>query len=421
MAQGSVLSNVAQWPARASDWVSSLFKGGDAASTRGATLGTDEFDLKIIWVATLLVALGLLMVYSSSIASASESRFTRYSPTYFFSRQCLFVLIGAVLALFVFDTSMKTWERIAPLVFIVAAVLIVAVLIPHVGRKVNGAMRWIPLGPFSLQPSELMKLAMVLFASRYAVTKANVLHAAQPLKQSLLQGLGPFLLIALVVSALLLREPDFGATLVVLSTGLLILFMAGLDHRLVVPVVAIGLLAAVALVWLEPYRLERFVGFLDPWKEEFGKGYQLTQSLMAIGRGGVFGLGLGAGVSKHYYLPEAHTDFILAVTAEELGLVGVFVVVGAFAWLTWRAFAIGKEARRLEQPFSALVAQGIGTLFGIQSLINIAVNMGFAPTKGLTLPLMSYGGSGMIASLVTLSILVRVDWENRRLLRGFKV
>lgn len=421
MAQSSIVSNLGRWPTHARAWMSSLFKPNAAPTTRGASLSTDEFDLKIIWVAALLVALGLLMVYSSSIASASESRFTRYSPTYFFSRQCLFVLIGAVLALFVFDTSLKTWERIAPMVFIVACVLIVAVLIPHVGRKVNGAMRWIPLGPFSLQPSELMKLAMVLFAARYAVTKADVLHAAQPLKQSLLQGLGPFLLIALVVSAVLLREPDFGATLVVLSTGLLILFMAGLDHRLVLPVVVLGLIAAVALVWLEPYRLERIFGFLDPWKEEFGKGYQLTQSLMAIGRGGIFGLGLGAGVSKHYYLPEAHTDFILAVTAEELGLVGVFGVVGAYAWLTWRAFAIGKEARRLEQPFAALVAQGIGTLFGIQSLINIAVNMGFAPTKGLTLPLMSYGGSGMIASLVTLSVLVRVDWENRRLLRGFKV
>lgn len=421
MAQSSILLAVGQWPMRVGAWMSSLLKPGAAPTTRGASVNTDEFDLKIIWVAALLVALGLLMVYSSSIASASESRFTRYSPTYFFSRQCLFVLIGAVLALFVFDTSLKTWERIAPVVFIVASVLIVAVLIPHVGRKVNGAMRWIPLGPFSLQPSELMKLAMVLFAARYAVNKADVLHAAQPLKQSLLKGLGPFLLIALVVSALLLREPDFGATLVVLSTGLLILFMAGLDHRLVLPVVVLGLVAAIALVWLEPYRLERIFGFLDPWKEEFGKGYQLTQSLMAIGRGGIFGLGLGAGVSKHYYLPEAHTDFILAVTAEELGLVGVFVVVGAFAWLTWRAFAIGKEARRLEQPFAALVAQGIGTLFGIQSLINIAVNMGFAPTKGLTLPLMSYGGSGMIASLVTLSVLVRIDWENRRLLRGFKV
>ena len=405
-----------EWAAR----FSALMSPGSArVKPRGVAVG--EFDSAMLWVVALLVAVGLLMVYSSSIASASESRFTRSSATYFLLRQSLFVLMGSVLALFVFDTSLRTWERITPYVFGIAFVMIVAVLVPGIGRKVNGASRWIPLGPFSLQPSELMKLAMVLFAARYAVTKRDLLHAAQPLKQSLLRGLGPFLLVALMVSVLLLREPDFGATMVVLSTGLLILFMAGLDYRLVLPVVVVGLVAAVALVWLEPYRLERIFGFLDPWKEEFGKGYQLTQSLMAIGRGGIFGLGLGAGVSKHYYLPEAHTDFILAVTAEELGLVGVFIVIGAYAWLVWRAFVIGREARQLEQPFAALVAQGIGTLFGIQSLINIAVNMGFAPTKGLTLPLMSYGGSGMIASLVTLSILLRIDWENRRLARGFKV
>ena len=392
-----------------------------SARAKPHSAATGEFDSAMLWVVALLIAVGLLMVYSSSIASASESRFTRSSATYFLLRQCLFVFIGALLALFLFETPMRTWERITPYVFGVALFMILAVLIPGIGRKVNGASRWIPLGPFSLQPSELMKLAMVLFAARYAVTKRDVLHAAQPLKQSLLKGLGPFLLLALLVSVLLLREPDFGATMVVLSTGLLILFMAGLDYRLVLPVVVIGLVAAVALVWLEPYRLERIFGFLDPWKEEFGKGYQLTQSLMAIGRGGIFGLGLGAGVSKHYYLPEAHTDFILAVTAEELGLIGVFIVIGAYAWLVWRAFVIGREARQLEQPFAALVAQGIGTLFGIQSLINIAVNMGFAPTKGLTLPLMSYGGSGMIASLVTLSVLLRIDWENRRLARGFKV
>ena len=405
-----------EWAARFNTMIN---PGSTRTKLRGAV--SSEFDIAMLWVVALLVAVGLLMVYSSSIASASESRFTRSSSTYFLFRQGLFVLIGAVLALFVFDTSLRTWERITPYVFGVALLMILLVLIPGIGRKVNGASRWIGLGPFGLQPSELMKLAMVFFAARYAVTKRDVLHAAQPLKQSLLKGLGPFLLIALLVSVLLLREPDFGATMVVLSTGLLILFMAGLDYRLVLPVVVVGLIAAVALVWLEPYRLERIFGFLDPWKEEFGKGYQLTQSLMAIGRGGIFGLGLGAGVSKHYYLPEAHTDFILAVTAEELGLIGVFIIIGAYAWLVWRAFAIGREARQLEQPFAALVAQGIGTLFGIQSLINIAVNMGFAPTKGLTLPLMSYGGSGMIASLVTLSVLLRIDWENRRRARGFKV
>ncbi|MGL5004026.1 MAG: FtsW/RodA/SpoVE family cell cycle protein, partial [Casimicrobium sp.] len=186
-------------------------------------------------------------------------------------------------------------------------------------------------------------------------------------------------------------------------------------------VLVVGLLAASALVIFEPYRLERIFSFLDPWKQEFGKGYQLTQSLMAIGRGGLFGLGLGASVSKHYYLPEAHTDFILAVTAEEFGLIGVLVIVSTYAWITWRAFKIGREARLNDQHFSSLVAQGLGTLFGLQSMINIAVNMGFAPTKGLTLPLMSYGGSGTISALVLLSILLRIDWENRRLAKGYQV
>jgi cell division protein FtsW len=380
-----------------------------------------ELDTKLVWVIVVLIALGLLMVYSSSIASASESKFTRGSATYFLARQSLFVVIGLLCALFVFDTSMKNWERFAPWLFAVAVLLLVLVLVPGIGRVVNGARRWIALGPFGFQPSELMKIAMILFAARYAVSKFDVLHADQPLKQSLLRGLGPFVLIALFVSVLLLREPDFGATFVVLTCGLLVLFMAGLDYRLVVPVLLVGLFAAGMLVVFEPYRLERIFGFLDPWKQEFGKGYQLTQSLMAIGRGGIFGMGLGAGVSKHYYLPEAHTDFILAVTAEELGLIGVLIVVSAYAWITWRAFKIGRDARLNEQHFSSLVAQGIGTLFGLQSMINIAVNMGFAPTKGLTLPLMSYGGSGMIASLVALSILLRIDWENRRIAKGYQV
>ncbi len=393
--------------------------GASAYTNAGAR--TREFDATLVWVVTLLIALGLLMVYSSSIASASEAKLTRGSSTYFLTRQSLFVMIGLLAALFVFDTSMKNWERAAPWLFAAAVVLLILVLIPGIGRVVNGARRWIPLGPFGFQPSELMKIAMILFAARYAVSKVDVLHADQPLKQSLLRGLGPFILIALFVSALLLREPDFGATFVVLTCGLLILFMAGLDYRLVVPVLLVGLFAASLLVIFEPYRLERIFGFLDPWKQEFGKGYQLTQSLMAIGRGGIFGMGLGAGVSKHYYLPEAHTDFIFAVTAEELGLIAVLGVVSVYTWITWRAFKIGREARLNDQHFSSLVAQGIGALFGVQSMINIAVNMGFAPTKGLTLPLMSYGGSGMISSLVAISILLRVDWENRRLAKGYNV
>lgn len=399
-----------------------FFAAGRTGSARTATLRSEqEFDTALVWVVVLLIALGLMMVYSSSIASASEAKFTRGTATYFLARQSLFMLIGLMAALFVFDTSMKQWERAAPWLFVVTVVLLMLVLIPGIGKTVNGARRWIPLGPFGFQPSELMKTAMILFAARYAVSKFDVLHADQPLKQSLLRGLGPFILIALFVSALLLRQPDFGATFIVMTCGLLILFMAGLDYRLVVPVLVVGLLAASALVIFEPYRLERIFGFLDPWKQEFGKGYQLTQSLMAIGRGGLFGLGLGASVSKHYYLPEAHTDFILAVTAEELGLIGVLMIVSTYAWITWRAFKIGREARLNDQHFSSLVAQGIGTLIGLQSMINIAVNMGFAPTKGLTLPLMSYGGSGTISALILLSILLRIDWENRRLAKGYKV
>jgi cell division protein FtsW len=393
---------------------------GSPKSIRSETRES-ELDTRLMWVVVMLLSLGLLMVYSSSIASASEGKLTRGSATYFFTRQSVFVVIGLLCALFVFDTSMKNWERFAPWIFAATVVLLILVLVPGIGRVVNGARRWIALGPFGFQPSELMKIAMILFAARYAVSKFDVLHADQPIKQSLLRGLGPFILIALFVSALLLREPDFGATFVVLTCGLLILFMAGLDYRLVVPVLLVGLFAAGMLIVFEPYRLERIFGFLDPWKQEFGKGYQLTQSLMAIGRGGIFGMGLGAGVSKHYYLPEAHTDFILAVTAEELGLIGVLVVVSAYAWITWRAFKIGRDARLNEQHFSSLVAQGIGTLFGVQSMINIAVNMGFAPTKGLTLPLMSYGGSGTIASLIALSILLRIDWENRRIAKGYQV
>ena len=384
-----------------------------------AIAGDSEFDVALVWVVVALLALGLLMVYSASIPIASESRYTGRSATYFLQRQALFILLGLVLANILFEVPVKMLEKLTPILVGVALLLLLLVLIPGIGKVVNGARRWIPFGPFSLQPSELMKLVVVLFAARYAVLKAEHLSGQQPLMHSFLRGLGPFIVVMLVTSILLLREPDFGATLVIFSVGTLVLFMAGLDGRVIVPVLLAALVAAVGLILLEPYRLERFFAFLDPWKEEYGKGYQLTQSLMAIGRGGVFGLGLGAGVSKHYYLPEAHTDFIFAVTAEELGLVGVLVVIALYVFITLRAFRIGRDAVALEQPFAGSVARGIGALIGLQALINIAVSTGLAPTKGLTLPLMSYGGSGMIMTLAAIAILLRIDWENRRRERGF--
>jgi cell division protein FtsW len=390
-----------------------------ANAAQGGLMRESEFDATLVWAIVALLALGLLMVYSASIASASEAKFTRGSATYFLFRQALFVFVGLIVAVILFDLPIKTLERLTPLLMFVALTLLVIVLIPGVGKVVNGARRWIPVGPFSFQPSEFMKLVVILFAARYAVTKAERLSSDQPLHTSVLYGLGPFMLVMLLTAGLLLREPDFGATLVIFTTGALVLFLAGLDYRVIVPVLLLALVAAVGLVILEPYRLERIFAFLDPWKEEFGKGYQLTQSLMAIGRGGVLGLGLGAGVSKHDYLPEAHTDFILAVTAEELGLIGLWVVIGLYLFITLRAFRIGGVAMQVEQPFAAHVARGIGVLIGLQALINMCVNMGLAPTKGLTLPLMSYGGSGMLVTLSALAILLRIDWENRRRERGF--
>jgi cell division protein FtsW len=290
-----------------------------------------------------------------------------------------------------------------------------------VGRTINGSKRWLSLGMVNLQPSEFMKLFVVLYAASYAVRKGAFLHAQQPLRQTLVRGFLPLLAVMIAVGALLLHEPDFGACVVIVAIAFGILFLGGLDWRLLT---GLGLLLPIAL-WVmiraAPYRLQRFTGFLDPWADAYGKGYQLSHSLIAFGRGEWFGVGLGASVEKLLYLPEAHTDFLLAVLAEELGFAGVALVIGLFAWLLIRAYAIGRQAARLERPFAALVAHGIGIWLGVQVFINIGVNMGVLPTKGLTLPLLSFGGSGIVANCIALAILLRVDYENRRLLRGFAV
>jgi cell division protein FtsW len=223
------------------------------------------------------------------------------------------------------------------------------------------------------------------------------------------------------VSALLLQEPDFGACVVIIAIAFGILFLGGLDWRLLIGLSLLLPVALWVLIRIAPYRLQRFTGFLDPWSDPLGKGYQLTHSLIAFGRGEWFGVGLGSSVEKLLYLPEAHTDFLLAVIAEELGFIGVAVVIGLFAWLLLRAYAIGRQAARLERPFAALLAHGVGIWFGIQTFINIGVNMGVLPTKGLTLPFLSFGGSGVVANCIAVAILLRVDYENRRLLRGFTV
>ncbi len=370
-----------------------------------------EYDRSLAWAALLLAATGLVMVYSASIATAESSRYTGANPAWYLARHAIFLGAALSAAITVFLLPVKFWQKAAPWLFAGGVALLVVVLIPGLGREVNGARRWLDLPLISVQPSELMKLAAVLYAADYTARK----HAVM---KSFKKGLLPMLGVMLLVSWLLLREPDFGAFVVIAITGFGILFLGGMNGRHFTALV--GMLAAgfIVLVLSSPYRMQRIFGFMDPWADAFGRGYQLSHSLIAFGRGEWLGVGLGASVEKLHYLPEAHTDFLLAVIAEELGFAGVGLVIGLFVWIVARAFAIGRQAALHERHFAALAAQGIGVWLGFQSLINMGVNMGLLPTKGLTLPLMSYGGSGLVVNFVALAILLRIDWENRQLARG---
>jgi cell division protein FtsW len=361
------------------------------------------------------------MVYSASIAMAEASAHTGYHAWYFLVRHAVFVIVGFAAAAIAFQIPTKAWQRLAPWLFVVGVALLVAVLVPGIGKSVNGAKRWLPLAIVNVQPSEFMKLAAVLYAASYATRKAAFLHAGEPLKHTLLRGFAPLFAVMVATGWLLVQEPDFGALVVIVAIAFGILFLGGLDWRLFLGLAMLLPIALTAIMIAAPYRLQRLSGFLDPWADPLHKGYQLSHSLIAFGRGEWLGVGLGSSVEKLLYLPEAHTDFLLAVIAEELGFVGVAMVVLLFAWILYRAYAIARQAARLERAFAALVAWGIGVWIGVQAFINMGVNMGVLPTKGLTLPFLSFGGSGIVANCVALAILLRIDWENRRLLRGFAV
>lgn len=373
-----------------------------------------EVDLTLLWSALFLLLLGMVMVYSASAAIAEADRYTGNHPAYYLVRHGIFLAIGLSAAAIAFQIPMTTWERIAPWFFVAGCVLLALVLIPGIGREVNGARRWLPLGVVNLQPSELMKLFAVLYAADYTVRKMPYMHN---LKKAFL----PMACAMIAVGVLLLKEPDFGAFVVVISIAMGILFLGGMRARLFAVLIIVLLAAFTALIITSPYRRDRIFGFMDPWADAFGRGYQLSHALIAFGRGEFFGVGLGASVEKLFYLPEAHTDFLLAVIAEELGFVGVTLVVVLFGLLIQRAFAIGRQAVTLDRLYPALVAQGIGIWIGVQGFINMGVNMGVLPTKGLTLPLMSFGGSGILINCVALAIVLRVDWENRQLMRGAKL
>jgi cell division protein FtsW len=373
-----------------------------------------EYDRALVWCTILLLALGIVMVYSASIAIAEGGRGTGYQPTYFLVRHAFFVTISIALAVAAFQVPVRLWQQAAPYLFVGGLVLLVLVLIPGIGREVNGSRRWISLGIANLQPSEIVKVFVVLYAADYTVRKAAFMH-------SLKRGFMPMFFVMLLTGGLLLREPDFGAFAVITVVAMGILFLGGMNWRLFAGLIVMLLLGFLLLIWTSPYRMQRIIGFMDPWADPYGKGYQLSHALIAFGRGEWIGVGLGASVEKLFYLPEAHTDFLLAVIAEELGFVGVLVIAILFTWIVARAFAIGRRAAVLERYFAALVAQGIGMWIGVQAIINMGVNMGILPTKGLTLPLLSFGGSALAATCAAIAILLRIDWENRQLARGLTV
>jgi cell division protein FtsW len=373
-----------------------------------------EIDYALLWSVLMLLFAGLVMVYSASIAIAEAGRFTNHQPAYYLVRHGVFLCIGLVAAAVAFQIPLSLWQKYAPYLFMAGVFMLALVLIPGVGKDVNGARRWLSLGFANLQPSELMKMFAVLYAADYTVRKINVMH-------DLKQAFAPLFGAMVIVGILLLKEPDFGAFVVIISIAMGILFLGGLKARLFVMLI-VGLLFAFAvMIIVSPYRRDRVFGFMDPWADAYGRGYQLSHSLIAFGRGELFGVGLGGSVEKLFYLPEAHTDFLLAVIAEEMGFFGVLAVIALFALIVQRAFAIGRQCVQLDRLYPALVAMGMGIWIGVQSFINMGVNMGLLPTKGLTLPLMSFGGSGILANCVALAILLRVDWENRQLMRGGKV
>ena len=365
-----------------------------------------ELDMTLFWSVALLLSLGLVMVYSSSIAMSEAEKMTGYRMHYFLMRHAMYLVVGVVAAFVTFQIPIALWQRMSLPLFIIGVILLILVLIPGIGIKVNGSRRWLSLGIVTMQPSELMKLIVVLYAADYTVRKAAFMHDFK-------KGFLPMLAVMVLTGAMLLLEPDYGALVVITAIAVAILFLGGLNWRVFAGLIVLLAVAFVALIIFIPYRLQRMVGFIDPWADAFGKGYQLSHSLIAFGRGEWLGVGLGGSVEKLFYLPEAHTDFLLAVIAEELGFAGVAVVLLLFIVFIYRVFAVGREAMMREKYFAALVAQGIGAWLSVQAFINMGVNMGVLPTKGLTLPFLSYGGTGIVVNCIAVAVLLRIDAENR--------
>jgi cell division protein FtsW len=386
---------------------------GPSRAAQSRPVPVHAIDQTLIWLTVGLLAFGLVMVYSASVALPENPRFANYAHGHFLIRHAIFIALSFVTALLAFQVPVATWEKLAPWLFVVSLVLLVVVLVPHVGKGVNGARRWLGLGFMSFQPSELAKFATLLYAADYMVRKMEV-------KERFFRAVLPMAAAVAVVGILLLAEPDMGAFMVIAVIAMGILFLGGVNARMFFLIAAVMVIAFVLMIALSDWRRERIFAYLDPWNEKYtlGKGYQLSHSLIAIGRGEIFGVGLGGSVEKLHWLPEAHTDFLLAVIGEEFGLAGVLTVIVAFLWMTRRIMHIGRQAIALDRVFAGLVAQGVGIWMGFQAFINMGVNLGALPTKGLTLPLMSYGGSAILLNLVALAVVLRIDYENKVLMRG---
>lgn len=368
------------------------------------------YDKWLIGVVIGLLIIGLMMVASSSVMISTKYF---HQPFHFLVRQACYLFVGLMLALIVIRIDSSFWERISIPMLVICLVMLLIVLVPGIGRSVNGSRRWLAFGPIGIQVSEMAKLTIIFYLSGYLVRQQKAVS------ERMAGFIKPMLILGLV-SILLLREPDFGATVVISGTVMAMLFLAGVKLRYYIGLLLVVMGALAFLAISSPYRLARLTAFLDPWADQYNSGYQLTQSLIAFGRGGWFGTGLGESIQKLLYLPEAHTDFLFAVLAEELGLVGILTVIFLYSILVIRGMTIAYNAYVQERLFASYTAYGLIFWLGLQAAINMGVNSGLLPTKGLTLPLMSYGGASMVINCVVIALLLRIDYENRWHALGLK-
>ncbi|NBX84015.1 MAG: putative lipid II flippase FtsW [Gammaproteobacteria bacterium] len=361
------------------------------------------YDKLFVGTIVCLIMMGLMMVSSSSVMMATKNY---HQPFYFLIRQSIYLGIGFVMALIVMRLDTRFWEKNSFGLLLICLVMMIAVLIPGVGKMVNGSRRWLAIGPIGIQVSELAKLLVILYMSSYLVRQSYRTN------HQILGFLKPMLVLS-IIAILLLLEPDFGATVVIVSTVMMMLFLSGVRWIYYIIMIVMVMLSLAALAIASPYRVARLTAFLNPWADQFKSGYQLTQALIAFGRGGWCGQGLGDSIQKMFYLPEAHTDFLFAVIGEELGFVGIFTILVLYALIFWRGLAIGFQAFQQRRFYAAFASYGLTCWLVFQALINMGVNSGMLPTKGLTLPFLSYGGASLVVNCIVIALLLRIDHENR--------